>query len=81
MDDAGEKPSFGALDRDRKPSLGVFDDSASNAASAEQIEGVAVVNLGELSYGPSGVRGIFSSSYVAFCAAFATIGGLLFGYE
>lgn len=39
------------------------------------------INLDELSYGPPGFRGIFSSSYVALCAAFATIGGLLFGYD
>jgi hypothetical protein len=57
-------------------------DSKSIAGSTEQIEGFSpVATLGELSYGPAGVRGIFSSSYVAFCAAFATIGGLLFGYE
>lgn len=28
-----------------------------------------------------GFRGIFASRYVALCAAFAAIGGLLFGYE
>ncbi|KAJ3951803.1 hypothetical protein N0V92_011785 [Colletotrichum tropicale] len=32
-------------------------------------------------YGPSGFRGIFSSHYVALCAAFSAIGGLLFGYD
>jgi MFS family permease len=44
-------------------------------------EGSVSINLDELSYGPPGFRGIFSSSYVALCAAFATIGGLLFGYD
>lgn len=28
-----------------------------------------------------GFKGLFSNYYVAMCAAFATIGGLLFGYE
>ncbi|KAI8724175.1 MFS domain-containing protein [Fusarium sp. LHS14.1] len=32
-------------------------------------------------YGPAGFRGLFSSSYVALCAAFSAIGGLLFGYD
>ncbi|KAJ3534080.1 hypothetical protein NM208_g7696 [Fusarium decemcellulare] len=32
-------------------------------------------------YGPAGFRGLFSSPYVALCAAFAAIGGLLFGYD
>ncbi|OLN90320.1 putative glucose transporter rco-3-like protein 4 [Colletotrichum chlorophyti] len=32
-------------------------------------------------YGPSGFRGIFVSHYVAMCAAFSAIGGLLFGYD
>ncbi|KAF5227058.1 hypothetical protein FAUST_12017 [Fusarium austroamericanum] len=32
-------------------------------------------------YGPSGFRGLFSSPYVAACAAFSAIGGLLFGYD
>jgi hypothetical protein len=28
-----------------------------------------------------GFMGIFTSKYVFLCAAFATMGGLLFGYE
>jgi hypothetical protein len=32
-------------------------------------------------YGPAGFRGLFSNGFVACCAMFATIGGLLFGYE
>ncbi|KAL5425438.1 hypothetical protein PMIN07_011719 [Paraphaeosphaeria minitans] len=32
-------------------------------------------------YGPSGFKGLFSNYYVALCALFATIGGLLFGYD
>lgn len=32
-------------------------------------------------YGPPGFRGIAASRYVAICASFSAIGGLLFGYE
>lgn len=32
-------------------------------------------------YCDPGFRGLFSSSYVVLCAAFATLGGLLFGYD
>jgi len=32
-------------------------------------------------YGPPGFRGLFSSPYVAACAAFSALGGLLFGYD
>ncbi|KAK0664720.1 Sugar transporter STL1 [Lasiodiplodia hormozganensis] len=32
-------------------------------------------------YGPPGFRGLFHSSYVALCAAFSAMGGLLFGYD
>lgn len=32
-------------------------------------------------YGPAGIRGIFHSRYVFAAAAFATLGGTLFGYE
>ncbi|RSL37933.1 hypothetical protein CEP53_015345, partial [Fusarium sp. AF-6] len=32
-------------------------------------------------YGPSGFRGLFNSPYVALCAAFSALGGLLFGYD
>ncbi|EUC46368.1 hypothetical protein COCMIDRAFT_25582 [Bipolaris oryzae ATCC 44560] len=32
-------------------------------------------------YGPAGFSGLFANPYVAMCAAFATIGGLLFGYD
>ena len=32
-------------------------------------------------YGPSGFRGVVGSRYVALCAAFSALGGLLFGYE
>ncbi|EEU41156.1 uncharacterized protein NECHADRAFT_46209 [Fusarium vanettenii 77-13-4] len=32
-------------------------------------------------YGPSGFHGLFNSQYVALCAAFSALGGLLFGYD
>ncbi|OCL04302.1 putative MFS monosaccharide transporter, partial [Glonium stellatum] len=32
-------------------------------------------------YGPPGFRGLFHSHYVALCAAFSAMGGLLFGYD
>ncbi|KAG4412060.1 hypothetical protein IFR04_014800 [Cadophora malorum] len=32
-------------------------------------------------YGPSGFRGVVGSRYVALCAAFSALGGLLFGYD
>ncbi|KAI9150734.1 MFS glucose transporter mfs1 [Paramyrothecium foliicola] len=32
-------------------------------------------------YGPSGFHGLFASPYVAACAAFSALGGLLFGYD
>ncbi|KAF2685867.1 general substrate transporter [Lentithecium fluviatile CBS 122367] len=32
-------------------------------------------------YGPGGFQGIFTNHYVTVCAFFATLGGLLFGYD
>ena len=32
-------------------------------------------------YGPSGFRGLFSNYYATSCAAFAALGGLIFGYD
>jgi hypothetical protein len=32
-------------------------------------------------YGPAGFQGLFASPYVAACAAFSALGGLLFGYD
>ena len=32
-------------------------------------------------YGPPGLRGLFTNPYVALCAAFSTLGGLVFGYD
>ena len=32
-------------------------------------------------YGPPGFQGVFTNYYAALCAAFAAIGGLVFGYD
>lgn len=32
-------------------------------------------------YGPSGFRGLFSNYYATLCAAFAALGGMIFGYD
>ena len=32
-------------------------------------------------YGPSGFKGVFTNYYAALCAAFAALGGLIFGYD
>ena len=32
-------------------------------------------------YGPPGFKGAFSNTYAALCAAFAAIGGMIFGYD
>ena len=32
-------------------------------------------------YGPPGLRGLFTSHYATLCAAFAAIGGMIFGYD
>lgn len=32
-------------------------------------------------YGPAGFRGVFTGYYVALCAAFAALGGMVFGYD
>ncbi|KAI8653962.1 hypothetical protein LRP88_01999 [Fusarium phalaenopsidis] len=36
---------------------------------------------GYVAYGPSGIKGVFASRFVAYCAAFAALGGFLFGYD
>lgn len=32
-------------------------------------------------YGPSGFAGLFSNYYATLCAAFAALGGMIFGYD
>ncbi|RSM15003.1 hypothetical protein CEP52_001144 [Fusarium oligoseptatum] len=36
---------------------------------------------GYVAYGPSGIRGVLASRFVAYCAAFAALGGFLFGIK
>lgn len=36
---------------------------------------------GTVTYGRSGVRGMFTNKYVVLCSLFASIGGLVFGYD
>ncbi|GAB0132372.1 hypothetical protein EsDP_00000812 [Epichloe bromicola] len=48
---------------------------------AEHEEADVVVHLSSEPYGPPGFRGIAASRYVAICASFSAIGGLLFGYD
>jgi hypothetical protein len=65
-EDAGEKGEYGARRRSS-----VADITHSEAPIWEQRQ----------TYGKQGFMGIFTSKYVFLCAAFATMGGLLFGYE
>ncbi|POR38574.1 Putative glucose transporter rco-3 [Tolypocladium paradoxum] len=55
--------------------------TVSEFADAEHQEIHGSLDLGTEPYGPSGFRGIFASRYVAVCASFSAIGGLLFGYD
>ncbi|KAK1595542.1 general substrate transporter [Colletotrichum navitas] len=66
----------------RSPASSMTEKASSNypGASTEQQETV-LSNASLEPYGPSGFRGIFVSHYVAMCAAFSAIGGLLFGYD
>ncbi|PHH90901.1 hypothetical protein CDD83_2320 [Cordyceps sp. RAO-2017] len=58
-----------------------MDKSLSDIADAEHQESAALSSLGTEPYGPPGFRGIAASRYVAMCASFSAIGGLLFGYD
>ncbi|KAJ8118722.1 hypothetical protein OPT61_g333 [Boeremia exigua] len=46
-----------------------------------QGEAVDLAGAAREPYGPDGFKGVFSNHYVTMCAMFATIGGLLFGYD
>ncbi|KAF4972847.1 hypothetical protein FSARC_673 [Fusarium sarcochroum] len=59
--------------------LQVGHDEKSDFATQEHVS--VPLDSGLEPYGPPGFRGLFSSSYVAACSAFAAIGGLLFGYD
>ncbi|UNI22889.1 hypothetical protein JDV02_008733 [Purpureocillium takamizusanense] len=53
----------------------------SELADAEHQEIDSPADLDTEPYGPPGFRGIAASRYVALCASFSAIGGLLFGYD
>ncbi|RCI16641.1 hypothetical protein L249_2575 [Ophiocordyceps polyrhachis-furcata BCC 54312] len=55
--------------------------SLSNDVNVEHQESSLIAETEQEPYGPSGIKGIFSSQYVAACACFSAIGGLLFGYD
>ncbi|KAM4062701.1 major facilitator superfamily protein [Hirsutella rhossiliensis] len=55
--------------------------SLSDVADAEHKESDVSINLNTEPYGPPGFKGIAASRYVALCASFSAIGGLLFGYD
>lgn len=64
-------------------------DKITPVPSETQIQGKACIlqnidsdqDLAVESYGPSGFAGLVASRYVAICASFSAIGGLLFGYD
>lgn len=69
-----------------EPSVGYIeavDGGAARRGSAVSIPEHSVKPVWEQrqTYGPPGIRGIFKSRYVFAAAAFATLGGTLFGYE
>ncbi|KAH9223891.1 sugar transporter [Leptodontidium sp. 2 PMI_412] len=43
--------------------------------------GVAITSDVELSYGPAGYKGLVKEPYIFFISCFASIGGVLFGYD
>ncbi|KAF5495174.1 MFS glucose transporter mfs1 [Colletotrichum siamense] len=49
--------------------------------AAEHKEDVAEIFDEVISYGPPGFKGVFASRFVTYCAAFAALGGFLFGYD
>ncbi|KAF4918746.1 MFS glucose transporter mfs1 [Colletotrichum viniferum] len=48
---------------------------------AEHKEDAAEIFDEVISYGPPGFKGVFASRSVSYCAAFAALGGFLFGYD
>ncbi|CAH0051638.1 unnamed protein product [Clonostachys solani] len=53
----------------------------SSSGHMEHMESNACYVMDQEPYGPAGFRGIFANRYVALCASFSAIGGLLFGYD
>ncbi|KZM25092.1 substrate-specific transmembrane transporter [Ascochyta rabiei] len=56
-------------------------DAAPTQIHREVMQGEQLIGAARESYGPGGFKGLFANHYVAMCAIFATIGGLLFGYD
>lgn len=60
-------------------------DRADELARSSNNETVFVQHTEDLvdreAYGPPGFRGLFSNQYATLCAAFAAIGGMVFGYD
>ncbi|VUC20747.1 unnamed protein product, partial [Clonostachys rosea] len=51
------------------------------AIATEHKEMTSNEGEGYVAYGPSGIKGLFASRFVAYCAAFSALGGFLFGYD
>ncbi|KAH9235828.1 hypothetical protein K456DRAFT_1748443 [Colletotrichum gloeosporioides 23] len=49
--------------------------------AAEHKEDAAEIFDEVISYGPPGFKGVFASRFVTYCAAFAALGGFMFGYD
>lgn len=56
------------------------DTALAGKKDAEHLE-TAEVFLDEVSYGPTGIQGVFSSWYVSGAAFLASLGGFSFGYD
>ena len=58
-------------------------DELAQSSTAEMVIGLHPEDSAEHQdyYGPSGFRGLLGNSYATLCAAFAAIGGIIFGYD
>ncbi|KAF9873984.1 MFS monosaccharide transporter [Colletotrichum karsti] len=65
----------------RSPSASDVEKTSTNYGVSTEQQETVLSDASLEPYGPSGFRGIFASHYVAMCAAFSAIGGLLFGYD
>ncbi|KAK7426241.1 hypothetical protein QQZ08_007271 [Neonectria magnoliae] len=52
-----------------------------DTSEAVDVQAGRIVNEEREPYGKAGFGGIFGNKYVTICAAFATMGGALFGYD
>ncbi|KPM35816.1 hypothetical protein AK830_g10753 [Neonectria ditissima] len=71
-----EKTAKGASDSQHVESSSVLD-----ASDTVVIQTGRIANEEREPYGKAGFGGIFGNKYVTICAAFATMGGALFGYD